>query len=283
MRVAIVVTVYRNPPRLAALWDNMRWSGLPDIPVYVFEDPSPFEDRKEITEAYHAVASDKGIQVLNTAPQWGCMQGIIQYALENTSEDWIIYFPDDVLFTKGALWNEYAGVLTYGRDFVGAIQAPYWNAQDLVHMGAIPYKEIMLNGWRPDSIPQNPHWNGGGVPRKYINVNGAGFSVNRACWEGMRGWPSVTWRLDEYLGYQSWRQGLVVLTLPGQPRIHFFGGSTAYQPQYLTYHTEESWKLATGGLSPADCGSILVKIMDKLPDENFDGILDFFNKGGSLL
>lgn len=280
-KVAIVVTVYRNPAKLSWLMDNIHWAGRPDIPLYVFEDPSPYPDRGEITHAYRRVCAAKNAPLM-TAPEWGCMQGVIDFALRNTIEDWIIYVPDDVLFTRGGLWNEYAGVLAYGRDFVGAIQAPYWNAHELVDMGLMLSKAAMYNNWRPESVPRNPHWEYPGVPRKYINVNGAGFSISRKLFNAMNGWPTYTWRLDEWAGYQAWQHGMVCITLPGPPRTHYHGGSTPEMPQGLEFHSVESWKAASGR-TPDECGRVTNAIMEKIPDGTWDGIIDFFSKGGKLV
>lgn len=286
--VAIAITTYRNPARLAGLLDNMRWAGIPDIPIYVFEDRTPLRDGEEIHAAYANVISVNGrersvwpiVHRFERTDQWSCMQGVIDYAFQNTTEDWIIYVPDDVAFTRGSLWNEYAGVLAYGRDFVGGIQAPFWNAQDLVDMGIFQSK---LDTYKPhDRIPPNPHWNHPGVPRKYINLNGAGFSMSRKLYEKMGGWPRCTWRLDEYAGYQAWKNGMVCITLPGPPRIHYFGGATHLMPDVKPdYSSVENWVRATGK-TPAEAGCEVQMIMDKIEDGSWDGILKFFNQGGSL-
>lgn len=274
--VAIAITVFRDASRLDTLLNNMRWSGWPDIPTYVFEDP--FEaDRKGVSNDFAAVC-DKYNVPLSTAPFWGCMHGIIQFAMENTKEDWIIYIPDDVLFTRGGLWNEYMGVLAYGREFIGGIQAPYWNADELVTMGIIPHKKVMYEGWVPDGVGQNPHWNWFGVPRKYINLNGAGFSLNRELWRGMGGWSRHTWRLDEYAGYKAWQLGMACITLPGPPRVHYFGGATHLMPEHEDYSSVENWKKATGG-TPTETGNETRVILDRVP-ESFDDILKFWNMGG---
>lgn len=277
--VAIVVVTYGNPDRLSAVLDNMKWAGIPDIPVYIYEDPIPFDNRADVTRDYEVVAKRHGFKLF-TAPKWGCMQGITQYAMETTNEDWIIWVPDDVLFTCGGLWNEYAGVLTYGREWVGGIQAPYWNAADLVTMGALSTKEVIFSGWQP-SVPQNPFWNDRGLPRAYINLNGAGFSINRQLWKDMGGFPQETWRIDEYLGYQAWTRGYVCVTLPGQPRVHYFGGSTSRLPQGLDFHTEANW-IKVLGCSVADATGRIYQQIHKLPGGQWHEMVEFFNKGGRL-
>lgn len=274
--VAIAITVFRNPGRLEDLLRNMQWAGIPDIPVRVFEDPSPYGDRDKITSAYTEVALRMGVDSFLTAPEWGCMQGIIDHAFKNTNEDWLIYVPDDVVFTRGGLWNELAGVLAYGLDFVGGIQAPYWNATDLVSMHVMPSRASMYNGWIPEEVPQNPHWNGpNGMPRKYVNLNGAGFSMSRRLYNEMGGWPKCTWRLDEYAGYMAWKLGMVCITLPGPPRIHYFGGATPLSPEGKDFHTAEAWKEATGAL-PEETGVETYKIMEKFKSESWLEIVEYY-------
>lgn len=284
--VAIGITVYRNPARLEKLLANMIWSGLPDIPVYVFQDRSPFEDSQKITDEYiNVVNKFPCVEDFYTSAKWGCMQGSIQQMMMHTIEDWMIYVPDDVAFPRGGLWNEYAGVLAYGRKFVGGIQAPYWNMSDLLGLGAVG-EEI----WEPEFLEQvkrNPHWDGAGVPRKYINLNGAGFSINRRLWEDMGGWPSCTWRLDEYAGYKAWMLGYSIITLPGPPRIHMFGGSTHYQPvDKPRYDSVEAWKEATGGYTPEETGQQSRIAMQRIsetviPDGCFNDILEFYGNVGN--
>lgn len=280
--IALVVTTYRNPPKLAALIDNMRWAGLPDLPLYVFVDPSPLEDSDEQFMQYAAVRDEKNLPHLEFAPKWGCMQGILDYAMQHTTEDWVIYIPDDIIFSQGGLWNEVAGVMAYGRDFVGAIQMPYWNAQDLVDMCAMPHREAMFQGWLPIGIPHNPFWNRFWLPRKYINVNGAGFAISRDAYREMDGIPQVTWRLDEWVGWKVWTGGRCCVTLPGPPRIHYHGGSTPEMPTGLAYNSIDAWVDATGGYKPEECGVILTSIMDALPNEEWPYILSFFQEGRRL-
>lgn len=280
--VAMVLITYHNPDRLSRVLENMKWSGIPDIPLYVFEDPCPHSVEKaiEYQRWNRRVCEQYGIP-LNTAPKWGCMQGVTEYAMRQTTEDWIIWIPDDVQFTKGALWNEYASVLAYGKDYIGAIQFPYWNAHDLESMNVIQTKQVMFTGWQPESIPRNPHWDHYGVPRAYINVNGAGFAFSRDLWKSMGGFPADTWRIDEYLGYRAWTSGKLVITVPGQPRVHYFGGSTTNLPEGLDYHTEAAWVRALGK-SVADATHEMTTIMHRLPGGDWQEMVDFFNRGGRL-
>ena len=286
MDVAVVITTFKKPARLANLLGNMHWSGLPDIPVYVFEDPTPTEDRDKITKRFQAVCDEYRVP-LKTAPEWGCMHGIIQYAMEMTYEPWIIYVPDDVLFTKGALWNMYASVLAYGRWFVGGLQMPYWNADELFESGLMPHKECMYEGWIPEGIPHNKHWDNGGLARIYVNFNGAGFAINRRLWQKMGGWPTQTWRLDEYAGYKAWMHGMVVLTIPGPPAIHYFGGATHDMPdEKPDFSGVPAWKEATG-VTPEEAGLACREKMARIPskhggDPTFNDVLTFFDGGGQL-
>jgi hypothetical protein len=254
--VGIVITTYMSPKRLNCVLTNMKWAGWPSIPTYIVVD-APYDGWKghmDVMGEYDKVCRVYGIKPFYMS-EWGCMQGSIEVAMRLSSEDWIIYVPDDVLFTKGSLYNEYAGVLVYGQGWVGGIQAPYWNADDLLRLGVMPQKDLMWEGWIPQNIPQNPHWNAQGLPRSYINLNGAGFSLNRRLWEDMHGFSTETWRLDEYAGFQAWQRGYVCLTLPGPPRIHYFGATTPDQPDGLKFHTEEAWELATG-VSVVDGGNL---------------------------
>lgn len=284
MTVAIAITVYHRPERLAGLLDNMHWAGLPDIPVYIVEDRPPVDGvaSAEISRGFQDVIAEKLPRALYVrTPKWGCMQGSIQHALTVSTEDWIIYVPDDVRFAKGGLYHEYAAALAYGRDWVGCMQAPYWNATDLVTMGVLASREAM---WAevPFSLPRNPHWDNNGVPRKYINVNGAGFTINRRLFDAMGGWPTCTWRLDEWAGYQAWMHGMVCMTVPGPPRVHYFGGTTPDQPTGLAFHSVEAWQAATGGLTPAETGNRTVLVMDQLPEEDYSSMLAWFNAGNTL-
>lgn len=282
MRVAIAITVFNKPERLAGLLDNMKWAGIPPIPVYVFEDPTPTNAGLEIMQRFVELCEHRNVQY-NRALEWGHMHGIIDYAMRNTDEDWIIYVPDDVRFTRGGLWQEYANVLAYGQySFVGAIQAPYWNADDLVTMGCMPYKDAMYHGWQPEGVPRNPFWDMRGVPRKYVNVNGAGFSLSRQQFNSMGGWPRCTWRLDEWIGWTTWTSGRVCITSPGPPRVHYMGGSTGIAPDGTDYASVDAWKEATGGRSPIETGNVTFEIMDQLPEEDFDGIYRFFAEGNTL-
>lgn len=263
--VAIAITTFMRPDRLERLLRNMIWAGWPDIKTYVTVD-APLEGWSpkhfDLMEQFKNVTCQFPIAKTTFMPEWGCMQGSIQSAMETSREDWIIYVPDDILFTKGALYNEYAGVLAYGEPFVGGIQAPYWNADELHDLGVMPDKKCMLGEWIPSGIPRNPHWDADGLPRSYVNLNGAGFSLNRDLWFKMGGWPRETWRLDEYAGLMAWKYDFVCLTLPGPVRVHYFGGATGDMPDGLGFHKEESWEKATG-MSVQESGTFSRTLMNR--------------------
>ena len=274
--VGIGITTYRNPARLRKVLDNILWSGLPDIPVYVIEDKVPGPQHEEVTLRYKEVIKDyPWVGYFSTTPEWGCMQGSIEYMMQVSKEPWMIYVPDDIAFTKGGLWNEYAGILAYGRSWVGGIQAPYWNATDLTSEREEIWDVEFLK-----KVPQNSHWNGPGVPRKYVNMNGAGFSINRTLWRLMKGFPKCTWRLDEYAGYMAWRLGFVIVTLPGPPRVHFFGGATPLMPSGMpAFHSVEAWQEATGG-TPEQTGQETYAIMNRIQGEEFNDIMRYYQHAG---
>lgn len=272
-QVGIVITTFRSPARLSALLANMQWAGVPHgVPIRVFEDPSPFDDADEVHGRYKRICAEHGLDYYR-APYWCCMHGIIDYAFSLTTEDWVIYVPDDIRFTEGGLVNEYNGILAYGADFVGGIQAPYWNEHDLVAAGVSPMDL--------SKIPRNPHWEGS--PRAYINLNGAGFAMSRKLYRIMHGWPAATWRLDEWAGWQAWKNGMVILTLPGPPRVHAFGGSTHLMPPKAAHFADEdAWAKATGGLRPVETAKRSYRIMEQLPGLDWDAVEEFFSKGGKL-
>lgn len=284
-RVAMLITVFRKPERLEYLLENMNWAGWPDIPCYVVEDRSPYPDAADVHEEYARVCKQESkISNLFLTPQWGCMQGSIDFGFQmlHNEYDWIIYIPDDVLFSANGLWNELSGVYTYGRRWVGGIQAPYWNAEELERIIGVSRSDMFSNNWRP-IVPYNKHWDNGGRPRKYINLNGAGFSLNTDLYRVMGSWPKCTWRLDEYAGYMAWQKGFACITLPGPPRIHYFGGTTQLVPDGMVYHKEESWQQATG-FTPFEAGARSRAVMNTIPeisgevDGTFNDLLNHFEK-----
>lgn len=294
--VAVNIHVYRKPKVLGYLLDNIKWSGWPDVPIRVFEDPSPFEDRRNITEAYQEICNEWKVP-FETANEWGHMRGVSEFAMKRTSEDWIIWVPDDVIFTRGGLWNEVAGVLTFGKPFIGGIQMPYWNSQDLSANGLLPvdpkpngdqwpFKSLMLKGWKPENVPRNPYWDAYGLPRCYANFNGAGFAINRILWKRMGGYHPVTSRLDEYAGFKAWQLGMPVITLPGPPRIHYFGGSAELIPVGGNPSDLHEYEQAMG-MSLEDACTLIHTQRSKIPataaDGSFNDVLAFFQNGGSLV
>ena len=282
--VAVVITTFKNPGRLSQLLENMEWAGVPEIPVYVFEDRAPSADWVD-WHVRNAEVCDrfKWVSRFETTPKWGCMHGVIEYAMQHTEERWIIYVPDDVAFTRGGLLQEHAAALAYGRDFVGAIQAPYWNADELHQMGVVRRLDEPFETASVVHVPRNTHWDNGGIPRIYINVNGAGFTLNRDVFEEMgRVWPKSTWRLDEWFAWKVWNSGRVCLTVPGPPRVHRMGGATHLMPKGLKFSSVEGWMEATGGLDPTATGMRTREIMHRLPGEDWVSVYRFFSAGGSI-
>lgn len=256
MSVSIAICTFRKPAKLRSLLENLKECGLPDIPVRVFEDPSPFEDREETTRENQAVCDEFNVP-MRTAPKWGCMHGAIQFAFEETDEDWLIYLPDDIGVRPGVLWQAYATVRTYGRYFVGAIQIPYWNMQT----AGGPVTE------------RNPVWERYPVPFKYLNVNGAGFSMSRQLFKVIGHWPRYSWRLDEYASWVAWQAGMVVLAAPGLALLHYGGGSWGLMPEVKwKLGTDEAWLQATG-VSVGQAERQSRDAMGRIEGEDFNAVL----------
>lgn len=189
------------------------------------------------------------------------MQGVADFAFREGDADWFIYYPDDVLSTP-AFFDWARMWITTAPSWVGAIQLPYWNYQDLT---TLP-REGMFNGqyaWL-DMVGFNPHWYG---PCLYMNVNGATFAVRKKAYEQAGGLDLRTWCLDEYLAWAIWtRTEYGIISVPGAPLVHQGGATTVAQHALGKAHhrhsTIEGWLDAVG--KPKDeCGAIIRDIMNQ--------------------
>jgi hypothetical protein len=231
------ITVFARPLRLARIFESFERFGWPSVPVVVYEDPSD----EQISTDYRQLCNRYNV-LHQVASTWGCMQGIAQFALEQTKTEWFIYLPDDILPTPGSI--EF--VLQWLRiipSWVGAVQIPYWNYESWSGRD----RESMFEGgldWL-EHVPFNPHWWG---PALYVNLNGSGFALRRSVWEQVGGFSPKTWCLDEDISCKIWLKtpDSVVATLPGPPWIHQGGASTP--DQFKFGHAHGRWSKIEGWL-----------------------------------
>jgi hypothetical protein len=260
--IAIGIHVYANPDRFDRLMQNILWSGVPaDIKIRVFEDPKLTDTNQEISKRYQKLCEKYNVSYYR-APSWGCIHGIVQFAVMNSPEDWFIYVPDDVLFTKGHFQGVVDHIYKYNHTCAGMFQTPYWNAHeykpgwpssDYKYLWTIPIEKA--NKFL-ETVPENPHWSHEDkMPYLYINVNGAGFALRRKVWEEVGGFSPKTWCFDEDIAVRCLMYSRYhIFAIAGKPSIHLFAGSTldGTQPQHQ-FSTLESWIKAWGMDKTAIC------------------------------
>lgn len=258
--VSIGVTTFNAPQRLQAVLRAIDYFGRPQVPIRVFEDPW----NKALKPWYAEVVGEFGFpydsvppshRVAKNAVGWSCMQGVIEYAVEQSPEDWFLYYPDDILPTPGAIQNCLDWIERLDPTPVGAFEMPHWNVDDLPS-GIRPWdskpssfqyaKDAMWQepfDWLK-KVPRNTHWDGPfNKPYPYVNLNGAGFALRRSIWEKVGGFAQETWCLDEDIGAKIWlRTEQMVVTVPGPPFVHYMGAAMQH-PEHA-YHSIEAWKRA---------------------------------------
>lgn len=238
--VEVCLVTYANPARLQAILAY----GAPHAIVEDLSTP-------ELSTQLQAIATKAHVPSYRQNPIWGGLQGAGQFMMEQSTADWVIYWPDDAVPTPGSveqltLWCQRV------PDHVGALQWPYWNLPDVLLFDSACPKTGMFDPAFPAwlrTVPLNPHWFG---PAFYINLNGAGFALRRAAWLEVGGFSPETWCLDEDISVKLWRSGKwTVMTVPGPPLIHHGGMSTPDQHQHGHAHnrasTIEGWHDAWHG------------------------------------
>lgn len=276
MRVSVVIPSFRGAWRVERLlesvlvhdplaFDNADW--------FVVEDPSDIH----ATQAYERVLRNFPWVRYQRLLNWSNMHGAAKHAFEIAAKSfdptWIFYLGDDVLVTPKAVSSVLHFLNRNELASIGLVQIPYWNAHDLTVGGydgrgnrdwhphgphserrqdrshLLTVKEDMYTRdveWLTE-VPQNPHWNGEGHARPYVNVNGVGFACRRDHFFHVGGFAEGTWCLDESLSVRTWtrsRRGIVCL--PGPCFVHYFGGATESNPPQHDLHTHERWTMAMG-------------------------------------
>lgn len=246
MSTQLAITVYGNPARLERIFQAFDLVGWPKVPMFVVEDLST-----DIVHDGYASLCQKRRVPLVRMEEWGCMNGSAEYAFECADADWVIYYPDDVLPTPGAIdsvasWCSTFDLPEHASWRVGAFQIPYWNYEKWAN-GLFDKPRDLCFGesdlrWLM-GVPYNPHWYG---PCYYVNVNGAGFAARRRAWQDAGGFSKKTWCLDEHLSCKLWLSTeWTIVTVPGPPIVHAGGLSTNDQHReghtHLRIATDAGW------------------------------------------
>lgn len=277
MNISVVIPSYRGSWRLERMLESVADhdpDALRHADWLVVEDPSDIQSNIQ----YHRVVSRfPGVEYMRLA-RWSNMHGAAQEAFRLVSAgrrpaDWIIYLGDDLLVTPFAISNMIHFLRTNDPKTIALVQFPYWNAHDLTFGG---YDGKGSSDWHPHgpdvahrqdrfqllcskeemylqdpswlrTIPENPHWNGPGYARPYVNVNGAGFACHRSTFQSVGGFAEGTWCLDESISVRVWQKSnRGIVCLPGPCLVHYFGGATESGPPKHDLHTAEAWTVAMG-------------------------------------
>lgn len=278
--VAIVVPSYNGVDRLRFMLDTVKLND-PEVfrvPWLIVEDPCGYEG---VREGYNKVSDDFPVEIHHLA-EWSNMHGAAKGAFEIAftwhNPDWVIYLGDDLAVTPGALSNLIYFLQENPLETVSLVLPAYWNAHDLCKTEEgewTPYLEKMgyeLPFWTKDdfykkdigwtqTVPRNPHWEGEGIARPYVNVNGVGFACRSETYRKVGGFADESWCLDESISVRTWlNSDQSIGCLPGPPLVHFFGGSTIARPKPHDRHTHEAWVEAMG-MTKHEAGELSYKAM----------------------
>jgi hypothetical protein len=282
LSVEVVVPSFGGAWRLERLLESVSLHDMAarEVPWTVYEDPSTLQ----MSAQYERVCEKFGVRYVKL-PTWSNMHGAAQYAFQHATADWVYYLGDDVLVTPLAISSAINWVRHSHPQTVALVQPSYWNAHDLSVDGYdgsfsfIAHGENKVVNGRPilltikedmytldpswlAQVPRNPHWDGEGIARPYINVNGVGFLCNREVWKYVGGFAQLSWCLDESIAWKVWTQTpFGVVCLPGPPLVHFFGGATLSNPPKTDAYKEEMW-IEEFGLNKHECGVRMREIMD---------------------
>jgi hypothetical protein len=224
----------------------------------VVEDPSD----KPATDRYRSVLRNFSSVEFTKLGSWSNMHGSAMAAFEiaqaEYKPEWIVYLGDDVMVTRGALSTLFYFIERNALRTVSLVQPAYWNAHELFEEvahaerrgpGLLRAKEDMYTkdpAWLLE-VPRNPHWDGEGFARPYVNVNGCGFACRADHYFRVGGFAEGTWCLDETLSVRTWLgSDQSIVCLPGPPLVHYFGAATECNPPAHDLYTAERWAEAMG-------------------------------------
>lgn len=250
------ITCFAEPFRSRALLEEIEAQGGPgEFRLEAFEDPSA----KATSAEFKTLFDSHGVP-LKTRGEWGCMQGVADFAFQEVEADWILYLPDDVLPTPGYFEWVARWMRTLPPE-VGGLQTPYVNFCDLFPEKPNNAMYAPNRSWLRE-VKWNPHWYG---PCMYLNMNGAGFAIRKDVYRKVGPLDLRTWCLDEWLSWKLMTETeYVVMCVPGPPTVHQGGASTIAQHALGLAHkrhsTIDGWMDAIG--KPKDeCAEILRGIM----------------------
>jgi len=283
--IAVVIPTYNGVNRLRFMLETVRQNDPKAFEVewLIVEDPCGYDG---VSVGYRKIADDYPVEV-HFLHEWSNMHGAAKKAFElafdRFNPDWVIYLGDDLAVTPGALSNLIYFIQENPLETVSLIQPGYFNAHDLCKSEdgewqpylkeqgyALPFwvkEDFYKKGMEwTKAVPRNPHWEGEGIARSYVNVNGVGFAVRASTYREVGGFAEKTWCLDESISVRTWINSTQsIVCLPGPPLIHFFGGSTIAQPKPHDRHTHEAWVEAMG-MTKEEAGALSYKAMHERED-----------------
>lgn len=257
-QVFIVIPSFKGVERCRYMLNTMKKND-PDafrVPILVVEDPC---GDPAVSAGYDKLFDEFPLIGVRHLPEWSNMHGAamksFELAFNLCDPDWVIYLGDDLAMTQGSVSNMIHFLKNNPLDTIGLVQFPYWNAEDLATSSSDNDHTVFWNRDRDfyasmdwiEKVPRNPHWDGEGVARPYVNVNGVGFACRAETYRQVGGFAEGTWCLDESISYRTWmgsNRGIVCL--PGPPLVHYFGASTLAGPPAHDLHREERWIEAIG-------------------------------------
>lgn len=269
-KVCIVIPTYNGVERTRFLLDTAKRNdpGAFSVPIMVVEDyfggAKTEQQREDVRDGYDMLELDFPVQVYHS-PDWLNMHGNAKFAFglafREHNPDWVIYLGDDLAVTPGSLSNLIYFIQANDLQTVALIQPPYWNADEIARTTS-EYDNCPL--WSrerdfyasmewTDKVDRKAHWDGDGIARPYVNVNGVGFACHAETYRQVGGFAEGTWCLDESISYRMWMKSeRGIVCLPGPPLVHYFGASSVASPVPHDMHTHERWVDAIG-FTKAEC------------------------------
>jgi GT2 family glycosyltransferase len=260
-KTVIVIPTYNGVDRLRFMLQTIRQNDpsiFGRVPILVVEDPC---GKEGVSTRYAALTDEFPDIDVAHLHEWSNMHGAAKKAFDLAfgafDPEWVIYLGDDLAVTPNALSSLVYFIEENPLKTVSLVGIPYWNSHDLCKSEDSEWDGPKLF-WRKEDfygrglewtkdLPRNPHWDGDGIARSYVNVNGAGFACKAETYRKVGGFATGTWCLDESISVRTWlNSDQSIVCLPGPPFVHYFGGATPGHHAVHDLHTEERWIEAMG-------------------------------------